>query len=442
MGTLSAGNQTIDYGGDPASISFSAAPSGSGSFNYQWYYKDGLAAAPTGASTAGWTAIQGTLTSGLFDPGALAACRTYACYVIPSGTPTCGNSGWATGARQITVIGGSIITGTLAAGNQTFCNTGGDPASITFSATPTGLVDPLYTYQWYYMNGIPANNPTGSSTTGWTIISIANAAAYDPTGTIAVTRTYACMVGAAGVLAQWATGTRQITILPPFNPGTVTNADQTFCSSGNPANITLSTNPAGSGAFSWRWYFKESSAAACPSGSSISGWLTNSTSANITGTTLTGTGVSFDPMSAGANGAGRTFAVLITPIANGSVPACGTPQWASSCRKTFVNSCLPGEMPEESQAQEIGEEAPELGQSYPNPTANNITINYSLPAQFTNGTISFYTINGTIIKSVKINSGDAMMINYDCSELPSGTYFYSLESSGMKIATRKMVVIK
>lgn len=440
-GTLAPGNQTIDFGGDPAAISFSVVPSGSGSFNYQWYYKDGIAAAPTGTSTTGWTAAQGILTTGLFDPGALAASRTYACYVIPAGTPTCGNARWASGARQITVNAGTIVTGTLVSGNQTFCNSGGDPVAITFSATPTGLTDPIFTYQWYYMNGIPANAPTGSSATGWTIIPNATSSSYDP-GAVAVTRTYGCLVGAAGIVPTWASGTRQITILPAFNPGTVTNANQTFCNSGNPANITLSPNPAGSGAYSWRWYFKESSAAACPSGSSTTGWLTNSTSPNITGTTFTGAGVSFDPVSAGASGAGRTFAVLITPIANGTTPACGTPQWAASCRKLFVNSCLPGEMPDESEpASATEEEQPALGQSYPNPTAGNITISYNLPSKFSNGTISFYDINGKMMRSVRVNQGNTL-ISFDCSEMPSGTYFYSLESSGMKIATKKLVVIK
>lgn len=47
----------------------------------------------------------------------------------------------------------------------------------------------------------------------------------------------------------------------------------------------------------------------------------------------------FDPISAGSVGSGRTFAVLITPIANGSIPACGTPKFATTCRKLFVNAC-------------------------------------------------------------------------------------------------------
>jgi hypothetical protein len=52
--------------------------------------------------------------------------------------------------------------------------------------------------------------------------------------------------------------------LTPFNPGTVTLANENFCGTGNPSNITLSSNPIGSGAYTWRWYFKESSAEICP----------------------------------------------------------------------------------------------------------------------------------------------------------------------------------
>jgi uncharacterized protein (TIGR02145 family) len=336
-GTLATGNQSITNPADPASIVFSTASSGgSGLFSFQWYYQDGIVAAPTGSVLTGWTLIQGATANSYDPPAGQTVSRSFACLVTPAGSPVCGTAAWASGVRQITVTNLVLNPGILVTGNQTICNAG-DPSVILFSAAPSGPAG--IGYQWYFQDGIiPA--PTGVSTNGWTLIAGATASSYDPPVGLISSRSYACLVSASGVISTWASGVRQLTVLPVFTPGIITAGDQSFCSSGDPANITLLQNPTGSGAYTWRWYFRETATGTCPTGSTVPvGWNTNSTSANITGTTTTGAGISFDPMNAGAVNVGRTFAVLITPVANGSVPACGAPQWAESCRKTFVTSC-------------------------------------------------------------------------------------------------------
>ena len=229
--------------------------------------------------------------------------------------------------------------GTIAADTQTICN-GGNPSNIVFSAT-----DNLgETFQWYYKNGIVSApnvyDPTGS----WISIPGATANNYDPPAGLTTTRTYACRVtlwgpGIHGTPYVWVEGARYVKVLPLFNPGSIVSGDEVFCNTGNPAPINLGINPVGSGAYQWRWYWRENATGACPSGSSTSGWATNSTSLNVTGTTTTGAGITFDPGSAGTAGAGRTFSVLITPLANGSIPACGAPSFALTCRRTTVNIC-------------------------------------------------------------------------------------------------------
>jgi hypothetical protein len=195
----------------------------------------------------------------------------------------------------------------------------------------------------------------------------------------------------------------------------------------------------GSGAYTWRWYFTESSATACPTGSSITGWNTNNTSTNITGSTTTGSGISFDPISAGGLNSGRTFAVLITPIANGAIPACGTAQWAASCRKTYVNNCV-GSMEEEN----VTELATEKNTSstwffaYPNPASDVLKINYQLPLNTETAELKIHSLLGAEMYSMKlINSSGTAEIAL--SQLPAGTYFYSISYFGMKLGAGKFV---
>ncbi len=432
FGTLTAGNQSFITSGDPATISFSSNPTGgSGTYSYQWYSSMGIQSAPIGTSTTGWTIISGA-TSSSYNPPIQSASISYAVQVNPTGTPDCGAATWAVGVRQITVNVG-LSFGVLSNGNQTFCSTGGDPQPITFASVPAGSTG--FTYQWYYRNGIQSA-PTGSSTTNWLIINGANGSSYDPIAGLTQSRTYACLVTPTGGTSSWAADVRQITVLPPFNAGSVTLSDETFCGSGNPANITMSSNPVGSGGYTWRWYFQESAAVGCPSGNSTTNWLTNSTSANISGSTLTGSGISFDPISAGSLNNGRTFAVLITPISNGAIPACGTPQWASNCRKTFVTPC-PSFMPEKDVVEII-----ELGQSFPNPMSNVSNVIYSIPSQYHGASMSLYDQYGRKILNLPMETGNEKKLELDLTTVTSGTYYYCIEFFGTKLASKKLVLIK
>jgi len=185
----------------------------------------------------------------------------------------------------------------------------------------------------------------------------------------------------------------------------------------------MSLNPSGSGAYNWRWYFRESSTGNCPTGASIpSGWNTNTSSPNISGTTLTGAGVGFDPLSAGALNAGRTFAVLITPIANGNSPACGSPSFAASCRKTFVNACSPEVV---TDVEEVNKN--EKIQIYPNPIGDRFTIDLPLKDAGQNIQIYIYDAKGALIFAQKqtIEEGE---ISISSNALPRGIYQLVLHS--------------
>ncbi len=79
----------------------------------------------------------------------------------------------------------------------------------------------------------------------------------------------------------------------------------------------------------------------------------------------------------------------------------------------------------------------------PNPSSNNISINYYLP-EFAFVTLS---INSSIGESIeKITEGEFQYagwhkFNIDVSSFPSGVYFCTLQA-GSEVITKKFVIIK
>ena len=430
-GTIAAGNQSFTGSGNPALISLSTAASGgSGTFTYQWYSSAGIVAQPSGSTIpAGWTAITGA-TSASYDPPVISASTSYALRVDPTGTPDCGAATWASGVRQITISSGSSFTpGTLASANQTLCN-GGDPASISFStAATTGSA-----FQWYFQNGIIAAPANTAALTGWTAITGATAASYDPPTGLTASRTYACRV-TNGTNSQWASGVRQITILPAFSPGTLI-ANQSGCVGYNPNPITMATNPQGSGAYNWKWFYVENTTAACPTGSADpAGWTTSTTDTRFFGTSTTGTGINFDPTSAGS--AGRTWVLKITPAANGSTPACGTARF-TNCHRTTLLTCR---LAENEQSEVSGTEF-FLGNAQPNPWEDKTDIQVQLPAGKENGKIIIRSLEGKIVHVQEVSGEGRQSVTISRGNWPAGVYFYSLEAGNEPQATRKMVLIR
>jgi hypothetical protein len=422
LGALVAGNQTFTGSGDPSVINFATAPSGgAGTFTFQWYSSPGIQIAPAGSAIpSGWTVISGA-TSNSYDPPVQSASISFAVQVNPTGTPDCGSATWAAGVRQITVTSTSFTPGVIAAGNQTLCNPG-DPGNITFSAAATSGA----TLQWYFQNGIIAAPAATATTTGWTLISGAGASSYDPPSGLTASRTYACRV-INGTNNQWASGVRQITVLPVFSPGSLI-ANQTGCNAYDPASITMVTNPQGSGAYNWRWYYQENATVTCPPGTNPppSGWVTSTTDTRFFGTSTTGTGIFFDPSSPGATG--RTWTLLITPAANGSIPACGTAQYATTCHRTIRQACR------------MEEDVTMLGDAYPNPADDMMQIPYFIADGQSKGSIKIFNSAGQLMHTFTCLSGKELVQQFSVSDLPSGVYYYSLEVNQTKISTRKLIV--
>jgi hypothetical protein len=430
FGTLAAGNQSFTGNGDPANIAFATSPTGgSGAYSYQWYSQAGIIASPAGTATTGWTLISGA-TSVSYDPPVQSASISYAVQVNPTGIPDCGVATWANGVRQITINPAVFTPGVLATGNQTLCNPA-DPANIAFStAATTGS-----TFQWYFQNGIIAAPVATAALTGWTSISGATSSTFDAPSGLTTSRTYACRV-TNGINSQWASGVRQITVLPVFNPGSLI-ANQTGCNTYDPVSIAMATNPVGSGAYNWRWYYWENTTQLCPTGSTVpAGAVTSATDVRFFGTSTTGSGIFFDPLSSGTNG--RTWALLITPATNGAIPACGVAQFSTTCHKTIRQVCRIGQ---EEVTEEGNIDEPYLGQSYPNPNQGKFNIEYFLPTDC-KGEIVIYDITGKKLAQSECKTGGRETLEFDVQHLTQGTYYYSLECNGLKMETRKMILVK
>ncbi|UPT68686.1 MAG: hypothetical protein M0D57_08710 [Sphingobacteriales bacterium JAD_PAG50586_3] len=184
-----------------------------------------------------------------------------------------------------------------------------------------------FTYQWYYQDGL-ITCPTGSSTTGWTIISGGTTSSYDPPSGLVANRTYACLVAAAAgnscaASTGWAAQCRQVTVTtnPTINYGTLTSGNESFCITGDPTNITFATAPSG-GTFTYQWYYQDG-LISCPTGSAITGWTI------IVGATSS----SYDaPIGLSTS---RTYACMVT-VTGACVSGSA---WATNCRQGNYYSC-------------------------------------------------------------------------------------------------------
>jgi subtilisin family serine protease len=87
-----------------------------------------------------------------------------------------------------------------------------------------------------------------------------------------------------------------------------------------------------------------------------------------------------------------------------------------------------------------------LGQNYPNPFNPATTIEYSIP-EVSNVTITVYSIVGELAATLVSGSVEAgyHRINFDASNLPSGTYIYQIKAVGESrtfVDNKKMILLK
>ena len=82
-----------------------------------------------------------------------------------------------------------------------------------------------------------------------------------------------------------------------------------------------------------------------------------------------------------------------------------------------------------------------LQQNYPNPFNPSTTINYSIPKTRIVSFRIFNILGREIYHENKITKPGNYAVNFDGSNLPSGIYFYKMESGDFS-KTLKMILVK
>lgn len=317
VGAISGGSSPVCNNGTTTAALSVAVSGGSGVYGYEWFFK----ASGGTCDATGWTSTGNT--NATFTPTNLTSSSMYMVRVDDIGSPDCGGVTQSTNCITVNVLN-AVNRGTIASGNETICN-GGDPSNIALSLSPSGGAG-TYTYQWYFQNG-NVSCPSGTNTSGWTILSGETNNSYNPPSGLTTTRTYSLMVNPTGTPDcgdfEWANSCRVVTVLPVLNYGTVNTTGQTICTGGDPSAFSFSSNPTGSGGFDYQWYFRDGTIAAPAQGSGVGSWQVvpsgNVQNLNLpTGQTTT-----------------RTYAVRVNP--NATAPDCGNEDWAVGAVLITVN---------------------------------------------------------------------------------------------------------
>lgn len=85
-------------------------------------------------------------------------------------------------------------------------------------------------------------------------------------------------------------------------------------------------------------------------------------------------------------------------------------------------------------------DAAQLSQNVPNPTKNGTNISYYLPDHAKTASIEIYNISGQLVKSLPLREKGNGTIKLSGSELPSGTYVYTMKTDGKVTGSKKMVI--
>ncbi|MCB0754337.1 MAG: hypothetical protein KDB98_02005 [Flavobacteriales bacterium] len=186
---------------------------------------------------------------------------------------------------------------TSVSGSTTIC-----PGGSTTLTAQGGTLGTSSNYQWY-ANGCGSGSVLG---TGQSLV-----VSPSSTTTYYVRRTGPCNTTSCTSVT--------VTVLPAFNPGSITGGGGSACSPADPGTMTVSPS-GGTGSYTYQWYYVNGTS--CPS--------------SVGGTAITGaTSASYNPPSGLTTT--RTYQVQVNPAGS---PDCGSAVWSNNC-VTFTVNPLP-----------------------------------------------------------------------------------------------------
>jgi hypothetical protein len=89
----------------------------------------------------------------------------------------------------------------------------------------------------------------------------------------------------------------------------------------------------------------------------------------------------------------------------------------------------------------LNESELQLFDAYPNPSSNNVRIDYNLPKDVDEGEILIFSIQGKLIKKYRVDQ-QFNHITISNNELSTGTYYYQLKTSLGITESKKMIKIQ
>jgi hypothetical protein len=224
----------------------SSVTGGSGSYTYQWQQS------PNGST--GWANIGGA-TSSTYTPGTSTAGVTYYRLILTDANSFCANP--TSSVSSVTVYNDATVS--VSANNPQVCLND----AVTISSSITGGSG-SYTYQW---------QQSADGSTGWTNISGATTANYNPPTSTAGTLYYRVLITDTNTFCANPTSTgASVTV---FNDATVSASANNPEVCLNDAVILSSSVNGGSGSFTYQWQQS-------PNGST--GWTNISGATNATHT--------------------------------------------------------------------------------------------------------------------------------------------------------------
>lgn len=215
---------------DPAQISSTTAPSGGsgGTLEYKWLVYSG----------GSWVDIVGATTS-TYNPGIITQ-TTY--YLRAARRNPC--TAWVYSNLIIKSVTINHTNPGVISGDESFCGSY-DPVLISSTSAPSGGSGGTLIYKWEYNNGA-----------GWTEISGATVATYDPS-TITQTTQYR-RAARLNPCTDWVySDPVNKEVISNYSDGGTIGSDEDGCGSFDPSNITNISSPTGGegGSIQYQWEF-------------------------------------------------------------------------------------------------------------------------------------------------------------------------------------------
>jgi hypothetical protein len=110
-------------------------------------------------------------------------------------------------------------------------------------------------------------------------------------------------------------------------------------------------------------------------------------------------------------------------------------------REFFLPECGNGGFTQNFSPSDQNKDGSTLNNPYPNRTSDLNHIDYKLPNRIKQGELIFYNSMGNEVTRFKV-TGTFSFINFSAHDLPSGTYYYNLETSAGATERKKIVVIR